>query len=405
MERADNAAPRRERLKFRDLAVALASEPTLSPTVKQQISELGEAEITQDNKRMYWFKLKDLVGKERLHTAAAVLSRPILPVVDRKRSARLVGAQQASTTAPLQLKGSRRRKRAAPHNQEWRPNAKADRPKNRRCIELRINKFVASGDYAGERDPPRIVRIMQVCKRASEWYENVHWGQAVSWEDYRERLTNNFKELEDEVISCLPPRVIENAMPQLSVPFIVDKLKEFAVSSTHKELDRIQSEFTTQASSPAPTNPFTPHPKHPTYSSHARAQCFLQDDATGIPHETQISQGLQGAYDLSLVSGPPPGCVCPPPPPPISVTERPLSRRAAKGRAVASCREESLPPGASVSLPPRIRTVCERSRAPRVSQPGTLGSAQGVQVQHCVNTHRPTQPDTRVSDQVASLVG
>ena len=130
---------------------------------------------------------------------------------------------------------------------------------------------------------------------------------------------------------------------------------------------------------PRPTNPFTPHPKHPTYSSHARAQYFLQDGATGIPHETQISQGLQGAYDLSLVSGPPPGCVCPPPPPPISVTERPLSRRAAKGRAVASCREESLPPRASVSLPPRIRTVCGRSRAPRVSQPGTLRSAQAEQ--------------------------
>jgi len=217
---------------------------------------------------MYWFKLKDLVGKERLHTAAAVLSRPILPVVDRKRSARLAGAQQASTTA---LKGSRRRKRAAPHNQDWRPNAKADRPKNRTYIMLRLNKFVASGDYAGERDPPRIVRIIQVCKRATEWYENVHWRQAVSGEDYRERLTNNFKELEDGVISCLPPRVIENAVPQLSVPFIVDKLKEFAVSSTHKELDRIQSEFTTQ------------------------------DGATVIPHETQTSQGLQGEYDLSLL--------------------------------------------------------------------------------------------------------
>ena len=315
MERADNAAPRRERLKFRDLAVALASEPTLSPTVKQQISELGEAEITQDNKRMYWFKLKDLVGKERLHTAAAVLSRPILPVVDRKRSARLVGAQQASTTAPLQLKGSRRRKRAAPHNQDWRPNAKADRPKNRTYIMLRLNKFVASGDYAGERDPPRVLRIIQVCKRATEWYENVHWRQAVSGEDYRERLTNNFKELEDEVISCLPPRVIENAMPQLSVPFIVDKLKEFAVSSTHKELDRIQSEFTTQASSPAPNEPvrppITPHPKH-TCSSHSSTpalNCFSQDGATVIPHETQTSQGLQGEYDLSLVSGPPLGCV------------------------------------------------------------------------------------------------
>merc|ERR1712194_889919 len=50
---------------------------------------------------------------------------------------------------------------------------------------------------------------------------------------------------------------------------------EFAVSSTHKELDRIQSEFTTQ------------------------------DGATGIPHETQISQGLQGAYDLSLLKAEP----------------------------------------------------------------------------------------------------
>ena len=201
----------------------MASEPTLSPTVKQQISELlaelGEAETTPDNKRMYYFKLKDLVGRERIRTAVAVLSPPVLPVVDRKRSARLVGAQQASTTAPLQLKGSRRRKRAAPHNQDWRPNAKADRPKNRTYIMLRLNKFVASGDYAGERDPPRIVRIIQVCKRATEWYENVHWRQAVSGEDYRERLTNNFKELEDGVISCLPPRVIENAVPQLSVPF------------------------------------------------------------------------------------------------------------------------------------------------------------------------------------------
>ena len=76
-------------------------------------------------------------------------------------------------------------------------------------------------------------------------------------------LTNNFEELEDEVISSLPPRVIENAMPQLSVPFIVDKLKEFAVSSTHKELDRIQSEFTTQASSPAPNEPVHPPPQTP----------------------------------------------------------------------------------------------------------------------------------------------
>ena len=152
--------------------------------------------------------------------AAAVLSRPILPVVDRKRSARLVGAQQASTTAPLQLKGSRRRKRAAPHNQDWRPNAKADRPKNRTYIEVRIKKFMATGGYAGERDdpdglyPPRVVHIIRVCKRASEWYENVHWRQAVSGEDYRERLPNNFKELEDGVNSCLPPRVIENAVPQ-----------------------------------------------------------------------------------------------------------------------------------------------------------------------------------------------
>ena len=315
MERADNAAPRRERLKFRDLAVALASEPTLSPTVKQQISELGEAEITQDNKRMYWFKLKDLVGKERLHTAAAVLSRPILPVVDRKRSARLVGAQQASTTAPLQLKGSRRRKRAAPHNQEWRPNAKADRPKNRRCIELRINKFVASGDYAGERDPPRIVRIMQVCKRASEWYENVHWGQAVSWEDYRERLTNNFKELEDEVISCLPPRVIENAMPQLSVPFIVDKLKEFAVSSTHKELDRIQSEFTTQASSPAPNKPVHPPPQTP----HLLVSCPRSILLTGrcnrnSPRDANLT-GLTGRVRLVTGEWPAARLRMPPTPP------------------------------------------------------------------------------------------
>ena len=315
---------------FRDLVVALASEPTLSPTVKQQISELlaelGEAEITPDNKRMYYFKLKDLVGRERIRTAAAVLSPPVLPVVDRKRSARLVGAQQASCTAPLQLKGSRRRKRAAPHNQDWRPNAKADRPKNRRCIMLRIEKFLVSGsgNYAGERGQgkrdfllrraPPIVQVRQ-CASAVEWYENVHWRQAVSGEDYRERLTNNFKELEDGVISCLPPRVIENAVPQLSVPFIVDKLKEFAVSSTHKELDRIQSEFTTQASSPAPNEPvrppITPHPKH-TCSSHSSTpalNCFSQDGATVIPHETQTSQGLQGEYDLSLVSGPPPGCV------------------------------------------------------------------------------------------------
>ena len=103
----------------------------------------------------------------------------------------------------------------------------------------------------------------------------------MSREDYRERLTNNFKELEAEVIRHIgqPPRVIENATPQLSVPFMVDRLKEFAVSSTHKELDRIQSEFTTQASSPAPNEPvrppITPHPKHPTYSSHASTPALI----------------------------------------------------------------------------------------------------------------------------------
>ena len=323
MGMADNAArpsaASRERMKFTDFVVALASEPTLSPTVKHQISEIGEA-YTRDNLRMSYLKLKDLVGKERIRTAAAVLSRPILPVVDRKRSARLVRAQQASTTAPLQLKGSRRRKRAAPHNQDWRPNAKADRIKYRQYFMLRFNylMFPASGEYAGEAP---IVRIHK-CSSSVESYEKVHWRQAVSREDYRERLTNNFKELEAEVIRHIgqPPRVIENATPQLSVPFMVDRLKEFAVSSTHKELDRIQSEFTTQASSPAPNEPvrppITPHPKHPpTRLMRLRPRSFplLQDGATGNPHETQISQGLQGAYDLSLVSGPLPGCVWHPP--------------------------------------------------------------------------------------------
>ena len=310
--------------KLIDLVEHLVSDPTLSVTVKQQISELGDPSGTGVDKKNRWLlKLIGLVGRERIRKAAAITTRPVLPVVDRKRSARLVGAQQphVSTIALPQLKGSRRRKRAAPHNQDWRPNAKADRIKYRQYFMLRFNylMFPASGEYAGEAP---IVRILK-CSSSVESYEKVHWRQAVSREDYRERLTNNFKELEAEVIRHLgqPPRVIENAMPQLSVPFMVDRLKEFAVSSTHKELDRIQSEFTTQASSPAPNEPvrppITPHPKHPpTRLMRLRPRSFplLQDGATGNPHETQISQGLQGAYDLSLVSGPPPGCVWHPPP-------------------------------------------------------------------------------------------
>ena len=86
-----------------------------------------------------------------------------------------------------------------------------------------------------------------------KWYEKEQWRQAVSDEDYRERLSNHSKELDAEVQKIARgPRVRKDAMPQLSVPFMVGKLKEFAVSSTHKELDRIQNEFTIQASLPAP---------------------------------------------------------------------------------------------------------------------------------------------------------
>jgi len=94
----------------------------------------------------------------------------------------------------------------------------------------------------------------------------------VSDEDYRERLSNNSKELDAEVLKVgKAPRVRKDAMPQLSVSFMVGKLKEFAVASTHKELDRIQNEFTKQGGS------------------------------TAVPHETQIAQGLQGEYDLPLL--------------------------------------------------------------------------------------------------------
>jgi hypothetical protein len=350
MGMADNAArpsaASRERMKFTDFVVALASEPTLSPTVKHQISEIGEA-YTRDNLRMSYLKLKDLVGKERIRTAAAVLSRPILPVVDRKRSARLVRAQQASTTAPLQLKGSRRRKRAAPHNQDWQPNAKADRPKNRAKIFRRIDKFLTSGGYAGE--PVELVvgrgylptqeRLVLVhkCSDSVAWYENVHWTQAVSGEDYRERLTNNFKELEDEMIRQLglPPRVIENAMPQLSVPFMVNKLKEFAVSSTHKELDRIQSEFTTQASSPAPYEPVRPLLSPPIPNSpHVLVSCALltgrcnrnsprDANLTGLTGRVRFVTGEWPAARLRMAPPLPSACS------PRFMTERPLSRRAA----------------------------------------------------------------------------
>ena len=75
----------------------------------------------------------------------------------------------------------------------------------------------------------------------------------MSDEDYRERLSNNSKELDAEVLKVgKGPRVRKDAMPQLSVSFMVGKLKEFTVASTHKELDRIQNEFTIQASLPAP---------------------------------------------------------------------------------------------------------------------------------------------------------
>ena len=97
-----------------------------------------------------------------------------------------------------------------------------------------------------------------------KWYEKEQWRQAVSDEDYRERLSNNSKELDAEVLKVgKGPRVRKDAMPQLSVSFMVGKLKEFAVSSTHKELDRIQSEFTTQASSHAPNKPVHPPPQTP----------------------------------------------------------------------------------------------------------------------------------------------
>lgn len=146
------------------------------------------------------------------------------------------------------LPGSRPRKGAALHNQDWRPSVKTDRPKHRRSIRLRIEKLVAPGDCSGERALRRGKLAHLV-----EWYEKEQWRQADSDEDYRERLSNNSKELDAEVLKVgKAPRVRKDAMPQLSVSFMVGKLKEFAVASTHKELDRIQNEFTIQASLPAP---------------------------------------------------------------------------------------------------------------------------------------------------------
>ena len=228
---------------FKAMVAALTSDATLSATVKQQISELGEAYRAQD-KVSYYLKLNDLVGCERIKQifvasySTGQLEFPAVAEVDPNRCVRLI----------KRVPGSRPRKGAALHNQDWRPSVKADRPKHCRSIRLRIEKLVAPGDCAGER-AQRKGKLKDLVK----WYEKEQWRQAVSDEDYRERLSNNSKELDAEVLKVgKGPRVRKDAMPQLSVPFMVGKLKEFAVSSTHKELDRIQNEFTIQASLPAP---------------------------------------------------------------------------------------------------------------------------------------------------------
>mgnify|MGYP004169738171 CR=1 FL=1 len=237
-------------ISFKALIAALTSDATLSATVKQQISELGEAYRAQD-KVSYYLKLKDLVGQERItpiitasHSSGQLELPAALAVVDQPLK-RMPGSRGCAV-----LVVQRRRLPLAPalHNQDWRPSAKADRPKNRRSIRLRIEKLVAPGDCAGER-----ARRKGKLKDLVKWYEKEQWRQAVSDEDYRERLSNNSKELDAEVLKVgKAPRVRKDAMPQLSVSFMVGKLKEFAVASTHKELDRIQNEFTIQASLPAP---------------------------------------------------------------------------------------------------------------------------------------------------------
>ena len=229
---------------FKAMVAALTSDATLSATVKQQISKLGEAYRAQD-KVSYYLKLNDLVGCERIkqifvasYSTGQLEFPAALAEVDANRCVQLI----------KRVPGSRPRKGAALHNQDWRPSVKADRPKHCRSIRLRIEKLVAPGDCSGER-----ARRRGKLAHLVEWYEKEQWRQAVSDEDYRERLSNNSKELDAEVLKVgKGPRVRKDAMPQLSVSFMVGKLKEFAVASTHKELDRIQNEFTIQASLPAP---------------------------------------------------------------------------------------------------------------------------------------------------------
>ena len=65
-------------------------------------------------------------------------------------------------------------------------------------------------------------------------YEKELWNAAASEADYAARLLKNFKVLRLKV---------QWDFTQLSVPSVVETLKEFSSPSKHEELDRIKSQF------------------------------------------------------------------------------------------------------------------------------------------------------------------
>ena len=126
--------------------------------------------------------------------------------------------------------------------EDWRKGCKSHRSKHIRSIRHELKKIVVPGDFVGERLPAdspfslnHLTRVQMI--RYDVWatvYEKEHWNAAVSGADYAARLLKNFKVLRLKV---------QWDFTQLSVPSVVETLKEFSSPSKHEELDRIKSQF------------------------------------------------------------------------------------------------------------------------------------------------------------------